>query len=76
MHAYLAAAAANCTGSWSQKWQCGWNQPPSAGVTSAGFTFGHSILPWLIVAAVVLLVARAARSRSTARSASPKPARR
>ena len=75
MHIYLAAATANCnSGSWSQKWNCGWHQPTTA-ASNAGFTFGHSIVPWLIVAAVVLLVARA-RGRSAARSASPKPARR
>ena len=74
MHAYLAAAAAHCnTGSWSQKWHCGWNQPPGAGVTSAGFTVGHGILPWLIAAVVLFLVLKAVKGRSAARSPSPSP---
>lgn len=75
MHAYLAAAAANCTGSWSQKWHCGWNQPTTA-ASNAGFFAGHNIAPWLIAAVVLFLVLKAVKSRSTARSPSPKAARR
>ena len=62
MFTYLAAAAANCnTGTWAQKWKCGWHQPPSAGVARAGFDFGHNALPVLIMIAFVLLALRARR---------------
>ena len=76
MHAYLATAAGNCnTGSWSQRWNCGWNQPATA-ASGAGYTVGHDILPWLIVVVVVLLFVKARRSRSGARSGPAKAARR
>jgi hypothetical protein len=51
-----ALAAACNTGTWQQKWSCGWHQPPSAAVAHAGFVFGHSILPWLIGAAIGLII--------------------
>ena len=76
MHHYLAAAAANCnTGSWQQKWNCGWNQPTTA-ASNAGFASGHNIAPWLIAAVVLFLVLKAVKGRSTARSPSPRAARR
>lgn len=76
MHAYLAAAAANCnTGTWAQRWKCGWNQPTTA-ASNAGFFAGHNIAPWLIIAVVLFLVLKALKGRSAARSPSPKAARR
>jgi hypothetical protein len=72
MITHLAAGAANCsTGTWSQKWTCGWNQPVSPAVAHAGYDFGHSLLPVLAVLAVVLLIARSARKRKKARSPAP-----
>ena len=62
MITHLAAGAANCAGTWSQKWKCGWNQQP-ASVTHAGYTFGHSALPVLAALVVVILIARAVRKR-------------
>jgi hypothetical protein len=59
----LAATAASCTGTWSQRWNCGWNKPVSPAVAHAGFDFGHSLLPALAVVAVVLLIARAVRKK-------------
>jgi hypothetical protein len=65
--AHLAATAANCNvGTWTQKWDCGWNHPNPAAYR-AGYDFGHNVLPVLILLAFVLLVARAARRRKAAR---------
>jgi hypothetical protein len=48
--------AASCTtGTWAQKWSCGWHQPPNQHLVNAGYTFGHSFL-WVIVGAVIGLV--------------------
>ena len=66
----LAAAAANCsTGTWSQKWNCGWNQPVSPQTASLSYSFGHSLLPALVVLAVVILIARSVKKRKKARAA-------
>ena len=68
----LAAAAASCsTGTWSQKWKCGWNQPVSPAAGHAGYDFGHSLLPALAVLAVVVLIARSVKRRKKARAAAP-----
>ena len=67
----LAAGAASCTGTWSQRWKCGWNQPVSPAVGHAGYDFGHSLLPALAVLAVVILIARSAKRRKKARAATP-----
>ena len=77
MHTYLAAAVANCnTGSWQQKWQCGWNQPTTGAANAGNFT-GHNVLPGLIVLAVIVLVVMAAKKgRGGARSAHAKASRR
>jgi hypothetical protein len=52
------------TGSWSQKWNCGWNQP-TTGAAHAGYVFGHDIVPLLLIAAIIISVAVASRRRST-----------
>ena len=70
MVTHLAAAAARCsTGTWAQKWKCGWNQPVPASVPHAGYNFGHSLLPALLVLAVVIFIARSAKKRKKARAA-------
>ena len=65
----LAAAAPACTGTWQQKWQCGWNKPVSPQAASFGYDFGHGLLPALAVLAVVILLVRAAKRRKKGRSA-------
>ena len=67
----LAAGAASCAGTWSQKWKCGWNQPVSPSVAHAGYDFGHSLLPVLAALAAVILIARSAKRRKKARAAAP-----
>ena len=70
MITHLAAAAASCsTGTWAQKRTCGWNQPVPASVPHAGYTFGHSLLPALLVLAVVIFIARSAKKRKKTRAA-------
>ncbi len=70
MITHLAGAAASCTtGTWAQKWECGWNQPVSPAVTHASYDFGHSLLPALAALAVIILIARAVRKRKKARPA-------
>ena len=59
-----AAAAASCTGTWSQKWNCGWKTSP--GVAQAGYDVGRSAVPVLaILLAVILLVAVARKRRKS-----------
>jgi hypothetical protein len=77
MITHLAAAAANCsTGTQAQQWKCGWNQPVPSAVTHAGYDFGHSLLPALLVLAVVIFIARSAKKRKKARAAPAGAARR
>ena len=71
MITHLAVTAASCPGTWSQRWNCGWNKPVSPAVTHAGYGFGHSLIPALAVLAVVILVARAVRKRKKDRAAAP-----
>jgi hypothetical protein len=68
----LAAAVASCnTGTWAQRWKCGWKQPVSPAVAHAGYDFGHSLVPALVVLVVVILVARSVRKRRRGRAAAP-----
>jgi hypothetical protein len=68
---HLAGAAASCsTGTWSQKWKCSWNEPATS-AAHAGYTFGHSVVPALVVLAVVILVVRAVRKRKARSSPAP-----
>ena len=72
----LAATAANCTtGTWQQKWNCGWNHPDPAAVR-AGYEFGHNIFPALFVLAVVIFLYRAVKKRGKSRSSASAGARR
>ena len=71
MITHHAAAAAKCTGTWQQRWNCGWKQPTSSALPQAGYDFGHTLLPVLVVLLVVLLVVRVAKKRKKGRSASP-----
>ena len=72
-----ALAAACSTGTWTQKWSCGWHQPPSLAASHAGFFVGHSILPWLLGAVIVLfIIMRGRRGHRAAVAAQPVPARR
>ena len=67
MITHLAAAAASCsTGTWEQKWKCGWNQPVPVSVPHAGYNFGHSLLPALVVLLVIILIARKRKRRRPA----------
>ncbi len=67
----LAAAAASCTGTWQQRWNCGWKQPTSSALPQAGYDFGRSLLPALVVLTVVILIARSVKRRKKTRSAAP-----
>ena len=69
--------AACDTGSWQQKWSCGWHQPPSTAVAHAGYTFGHSAL-WVLIGAVIglMIIVRGRRGHRAAVAAQPVPARR
>jgi hypothetical protein len=69
MITHLAAAAASCsTGTWAQKWKCGWNQPAPASVSHAGYSFGHSLLPALVVLLAIILITGSAKKRKKARA--------
>jgi hypothetical protein len=57
----LAATAPSCTGTWAQKWNCGWKTSP--GVAQAGYDVGHSLIPVLAVLFVVALLVGVARKR-------------
>jgi hypothetical protein len=64
-----AVAAARCAGTWQQRWNCGWKTSP--GVGQAGYAFGHTLVPALIVLLVVILAVRVAKKRKKGRSAAP-----
>lgn len=76
MIAYLAAGPAACnTGSWQQRWDCGWNQPTTT-AANAGYLTGHTAAPVLLgLLIVVLIIAIARRRRSSSRAASRRYAR-
>ena len=57
----LAGAAASCTGTWSQKWNCGWKTSP--GVAQAGYDTGHSLIPVLAVLLAAFLLVAVVRKR-------------
>ena len=61
MITHHAAAAASCTGTWSQKWNCGWKTSP--GVAQAGYDVGHSLVPVLAVILVLILLVSVARKQ-------------
>ena len=63
-----ATAAARCAGTWQQRWNCGWKQPTSSALPQAGYDFGHSVLPALVVLLVVVFLVRAAKKRKKGRS--------
>lgn len=73
MITHIAVRAASCTtGSWAQQWQCKWNQGWNSSTLAsshAGYSFGHNILPILILVAFVFLAAKGARRRKAARPA-------
>jgi len=73
---HVLAAACN-TGSWQQKWSCGWHQPPSTAVAHAGLAFGHSA-PWVLIGAIIglIIIVRGRRGHRAAVAAQPVPARR
>lgn len=51
------AIAASCTtGTWQQKWSCGWHQPVNTHMVNAGYFAGHNIAPWGLVAIGVFLL--------------------
>ena len=66
----LAGAAASCTGTWQQKWNCGWNKPVSPALARGSYDFGH-LLPVLVGLLVIVLLVRAARKRKKSRSRAP-----
>jgi len=72
-----ALAAACDTGSWQQKWSCGWHQPPSTAVAHAGYTFGHSGM-WVLIGVIIglMIIVRGRRGHRAAVAAQPVPARR
>ena len=62
MHNVIAGACQ--TGSWQQKWDCGWHQP-TTGAANAGYFAGHNVAPALIALVfLVAIVIAAARTRS------------
>ena len=69
-----AAAAASCTGTWAQKWNCGSKTSP--GVAQAGYDFGHSAVPVLAILLVVALLVRVVRKRRKSSAAATAGARR
>ena len=69
-------AAACSTGSWQQKWSCGWHQPNTA-AAHAGYTFTHSVL-WVLIGVAIglFIIVRGRRGHRAAVAAQPVPARR
>jgi hypothetical protein len=70
MHYVIAASCS--TGSWEQRWKCGWNQPVT-GAANAGNFAGHNVVPVLIgllIVFAIIALARSSRSRRAATSRS------
>ena len=70
MHNVIAAACS--TGTWQQKWDCGWRQP-TTGAAKAGYFAGHDVAPVLIgllIVAMIIIVASRSGSRRAAASRS------
>lgn len=69
MHPALADAITRaCSGSWQQQWKCGWHQPTTTAANAGAFA-GHNVAPFLILGALILLIAllaSKAKSRNTA----------
>lgn len=62
--------AASCdTGSWQQKWSCGWHQPPSQAAVSAGYFAGHNLAPIVIGLFILWLVVKAALRAASGKAA-------
>ena len=62
--------AASCsTGSWHQKWSCGWHQPATT-ASHAGFAFVHSA-GWAVLAGVIIGLLWMSARRSRARRRAP-----
>jgi hypothetical protein len=63
----LSAAPDPCnTGSWAQRWSCGWHQPATA-ASHAGYVFGEYLIPGLVVLGVLFAVIVASRKRRARR---------
>jgi hypothetical protein len=63
-------AAACTTGSWAQKWKCGWDQPVNTTAAShAGSAVGKAAP--IIIGIIIVLLLLAAWNRSRNRSAAP-----
>ena len=76
MITHLTAAVANCsTGTWQQKWDCGWNQP-ATGAAHAGLAVGHAMPALIVLAVIIAVVLLAKKTRSAARPAPAKTAAR
>jgi hypothetical protein len=76
MHTYLSAAAANCsTGTWQQKWNCGWNQP-ATGAAHAGQVAGHAMSALIVLAVIIAIVMLAKKTKRAGRAAPAKTAAR
>jgi hypothetical protein len=70
IHVTAAAAPAACsTGTWTQKWDCGWHQPTTGAAhlgTPAGHGFAAALITLAVVVALVLAVRVARRSGKAA----------
>ena len=71
----IRVIAASCnTGSWQQKWSCGWHQPANAGIAHAGYVVGRNAV-WFVVAVIVVAIfARGRRGHRAASAADARPA--
>ena len=59
----------SCTGSWTQKFQCGYHQPTTGAAhlgTAAGHIGAPALIGIMIVVLVLLALSRAGKSRSAA----------
>jgi hypothetical protein len=61
------------TGTWMQRWNCGWHEPATT-ASHTGSSFGHNLVPLLIIAAIVIAAAVSNRRRN--QNASGRPVRR
>lgn len=62
---HVIAASCN-TGSWQQKWNCGWHQPVNSTATHIGYAAGHNLAPIVIGLLILWVILKAARRRGRA----------
>jgi hypothetical protein len=69
----LAATAACNTGNVVQQFRCGWSHPTAPKHPSLAYSFGHGVLPLLVIIIFVALLVVSATRKRNRQAAPPAP---